>query len=82
MRRNLIIAVNEFLDFVITNDLTSEDEETGEIIRVMDARNPLSLLSNSASVMSPQRAESTKPCLQALKPKFKRCPKRSSKTSS
>lgn len=64
MRRNLIIAVNEFLDFVITNDLTSEDEETGEIIRVMDARNPLSLLSNSASVMSPQRAESTKPCLQ------------------
>jgi hypothetical protein len=27
IRRNIIIAVNEFLNFVISNDLTDEDEK-------------------------------------------------------
>lgn len=63
-RRNIIIAVNEFLDFVIWNDLTDEDEETGEIVRVMKARNPFLLLANDSSVTAPVRNESTKPCLQ------------------
>ena len=31
-RRNIIRVVNEFLNYVINNDLTDEDEETGEII--------------------------------------------------
>jgi hypothetical protein len=63
-RRNVIIAVNEFLNFVISNDLTDEDEETGEVIRVMDARNPFQLLADDKSVTAPTRNESTKPCLQ------------------
>ncbi len=57
-------AVNEFLNYVINNDLTDEDEETGEIIRVMDARNPFQLLSEDKSVSAPNRNETTKPCLQ------------------
>ena len=56
--------MNEFLNFVISNDLTVEDEETGEIIRVMDARNPFQTLIEDKSVTSPTRSESTKPCLQ------------------
>src|SRR5699024_810805 len=63
-RRNIIVAVNEFLNFVISNDLTDEDEETGEVIRVMDARNPFLLLAGDQSVTAPVRNESTKPCLQ------------------
>lgn len=63
-RRNLILAVIEFMDYVITNDLTDEDEETGEIVRVMNARNPFQLLAEDKSVTSPTRNESTKPCLQ------------------
>ncbi len=63
-RRNIIISVNEFLNYVISKDLTDEDEETGEIIHVMDARNPFQLLANDKSVTAPTRNESTKPCLQ------------------
>lgn len=64
MRRNIILAVNEFLDYVIENDLTIEDDDTGEIIRVMEARNPFALLLTDQSISSPNRSESTKPCLQ------------------
>ncbi|EGN74540.1 phage integrase family protein [Idiomarina sp. A28L] len=63
-RKRLITAVNEFLNYVIENDLTDEDEETGEIVRVLNARNPFQLLSQDQSVTSPNRNESTKPCLQ------------------
>jgi len=63
LRRNVIKAVNEFLDYVIDKHLTIEDEETGEITRVLDARNPLSLLLTDQSVTAPTRSESTKPCL-------------------
>ena len=64
MRRSVIIAVNEFLEYVITHHLTEEDPETGEIVRVMEARNPFALMMNSQTVTSPKRSESTKPCLQ------------------
>ena len=63
-RRNMIIAVNEFLNYVINEYLTDEDEETGEITLVMNARNPFQRLSNDISVSAPIRNESTKPCLQ------------------
>ena len=63
-RRNMIIAVNEFLNYVISNDLTDEDEETGEISLVLNARNPFQRLGNDISVSAPVRNESTKPCLQ------------------
>ena len=54
-RRGLIIAVNEFLDYVVAYDLTDEDEETGEIVRVMNARNPFQLLADDKSVTAPIR---------------------------
>jgi len=64
LRRNVILSVNQFLDYVINKDLTIEDEDTGEIVRVLDARNPFSLLLTDQSVISPQRSETTKPYLQ------------------
>jgi len=64
MRQGVIKSVNQFLDHVINQDLTIEDEETGEIVRVMDARNPFALLLTDQSVTTPQRSESTKPYLQ------------------
>lgn len=64
-KRKLIIAVNEFLDYIINNDLTIEDEETGEIVRIDNARNPFSFyLSQQNLSSSTIRAETTKPCLQ------------------
>jgi hypothetical protein len=64
LRRNMIIATNEFLDSILERYLTIEDEDTGEIVRVMGARNPCSLLLNIQSISAPQRSESTKPYLQ------------------
>ena len=64
LRRSVILSVNQFLDYVIDKYLTIEDEETGEIVRVMEARNPFSLLLTDQSVTAPQRSETTKPCLQ------------------
>lgn len=65
MKRKLVIAVNEFLDYIIDHDLTIEDEETGEIVRVDNARNPFSLLLNQQNISSSSiRSETTKPCLQ------------------
>ena len=65
MKGKLIKAVNEFLDYIINNDLTIEDEETGEIARVRNARNPCSLLSNNQNLnINTNRSETTKPCLQ------------------
>lgn len=62
-KRNIILASNEFLDFVLDTYLTIEDEDTGEIIRVMGARNPIALFLTDQSISSPQRSESNKPCL-------------------
>ena len=64
MKRNVIIAVNEFLDFVIEKDLTDEDDETGEVVRVMEARNPFVLMGVDRNAYAPINSESTKPCLQ------------------
>ncbi|MEO9656304.1 gamma-mobile-trio integrase GmtZ [Marinomonas sp.] len=62
-KRTIILASNEFLDFVLDKYLTIEDEDTGEIIRVMGARNPIALFLTDQSISSPQRSESNKPCL-------------------
>ncbi|MCO7232391.1 MULTISPECIES: VPA1269 family protein [unclassified Cobetia] len=64
MRRNVILSVNEFFDYIIGSDLTVEDEETGEVFRLMDARNPFEFMLTDSYVSSPGRSESTKPCLQ------------------
>ncbi len=65
LKRSIIKAVNEFLDYIIDNDLTIEDEDTGEIVRVDNARNPFSLLLSQQNLSSSSiRSETTKPCLQ------------------
>jgi hypothetical protein len=64
LRRKVIAAVNEFLDYIIDSYLTIEDEDTGEIVRVNDARNPFSLLLNKQTLSPPKRSETTKPYLQ------------------
>lgn len=65
MRRKLVVYVNEFLDYILDNDLTIEDEETGEIVRIDNARNPFSFLLNQQNISSSSiRTETTKPCLQ------------------
>jgi hypothetical protein len=63
-KRKLVVAVNEFLDYIINNDLTIEDEETGEIVRVENARNPFFFLTQQNISSSSIRSETTKPCLQ------------------
>lgn len=65
MKRKIVVTVNEFLDYIINNDLTIEDEDTGEIVRVANARNPFALLLTQQNfVPAAARSESTKPCLQ------------------
>ncbi|WP_180023281.1 VPA1269 family protein [Acinetobacter sp. YH1901134] len=64
-KRSLVVYVNEFLDYIIDNDLTIEDEETGEIALIDNARNPFSLLLNQQNISSSSiHSETTKPCLQ------------------
>ncbi|WP_340600954.1 gamma-mobile-trio integrase GmtZ [Acinetobacter sp. HZNU-JH01] len=64
-KRKLVVSVNEFLDYIINNDLTIEDEETGEIVRVENARNPFSFFLTQQNLSSSTiRSETTKPCLQ------------------
>jgi hypothetical protein len=64
LRRNIIISVNQFLNNVIDKYLTFEDEETGEIVRIMGARNPFELLLTDQTITSPQRSETIKASLQ------------------
>lgn len=65
MKRSLVKSVDEFLDYIINSDLTIEDEETGEIVRVDNARNPFKLLLGQQNISSSSiRSETTKPCLQ------------------
>ena len=64
LKRKVIQAINEFLDYIIDQYLTIEDEDTGEIVRINDARNPFSLLLNTQTLSPPKRSETTKPYLQ------------------
>lgn len=65
LKRRFVVSVNEFLDYVINNDLTVEDEDTGEIVRLNNARNPFSnFLSKYNFLSTPPQSETTKPYLQ------------------
>lgn len=66
MKKAFIRAASEFLDYIIINELTAEDEETGEIIRVNNARNPITLYVDQFSNISAPltRTETARPCLQ------------------
>lgn len=64
MKRKIVVSVNEFLDYIIDTDLTEEDEETGVVTRIANARNPCSLLLTQQDPVSANtRSETTKPCL-------------------
>lgn len=65
MKRKIVVSVNEFLDYIIDTDLTEEDEDTGIVTRIANARNPCSLLlTQQEPVSANARSETTKPCLQ------------------
>ena len=42
--RSMLLAVNAYLDSVLKNELTIEDEDTGELVRVEGASNPFATL--------------------------------------
>lgn len=64
MKRKIVVSVNEFLDYIIDTELTEEDEETGVVTRIANARNPCSLLLTQQDPVSANtRSETTKPCL-------------------
>lgn len=60
--RSLLLAVNGYLNDVLKNDLTIEDDETGELVRIEGASNPLSMLEYKGDG-TPGPNESTKPAL-------------------
>lgn len=60
--RNLLSAVNAYLNEIIKKELTIEDDETGELVRVDGANNPFSTLEYTASDQQSGN-ESTKPAL-------------------
>lgn len=61
-RRRLVIAVNEFLEYVLHTHLTEEDDETGELVTVSSARNPLASISVPIDDVA-GRSESYRPAL-------------------
>lgn len=60
--RSMLLAVNAYLDSVLKNELTIEDEDTGELVRVEGASNPLATLEFKGDG-TPGPSESTKPAL-------------------
>lgn len=63
-RRNVVLAVNEFFDYVIKTKLTNEDFKTGQIVRVENAHNPFRNLEYSYVANVVRRGETSKACLQ------------------
>ena len=63
VRRSFLVAVNEFLEKIIRTELTIEDEDTGELVVVMGARNPLANLTVDVSEARSALSETCKPAL-------------------
>jgi len=64
-RRSFVMAINEFLRFIIREDFTLEDDETGELIIAEGISNPLrgSEIEYSASANNSSPGETAKPAL-------------------
>lgn len=60
--RGLLFTVNSFLNEILRSELTIEDEETGELVRVDGANNPFATMEYNSSG-KPGPTESTKPAL-------------------
>ncbi len=62
--RSLLRHVNEYLNHVLKTELTIEDEETGENVRVGNASNPFAHLEHAVTITDNARpSESVKPAL-------------------
>lgn len=60
--RSMLLTVNAYLDSVLKSELTIEDEDTGELVRVDGASNPFATLEYKGDG-TPGPSESTKPAL-------------------
>jgi len=59
-KKKWLFSINEFINWVITECLTLEDDETGEIIRVKNAKNPFAYINFDAEVVSKVANETNK----------------------
>jgi hypothetical protein len=59
-KKKWFFSINEFINWVITECLTLEDDETGEIIRVKNAKNPFAYINFDAEVVSKLANETNK----------------------
>lgn len=62
-RKSALGYINEYLDYIIREKFTIEDEVSGEIVVVKGARNPLSNLSVNAEFTGGRLGETCKPAL-------------------
>jgi hypothetical protein len=62
-RRGVLVAVNEFLDYVLRTKLVIEDDCTGELSTVSGAKNPLSNFVFDPGYVGYQLGETRKPAL-------------------
>ncbi len=62
-RKGAIVYINEYLDYIIKNKLTLEDEISGELIVIKGARNPLANLTVSSELSGGGLGETCKPAL-------------------
>lgn len=64
-KKTAVTEINEFLDYVLLSELTIEDDETGELVRLNDAKNPfLNYYVDQPEITRP--SESVKPRLQFI----------------
>ena len=63
IKRGILVAVNEFLNDVLRKKLSIEDEETGELVVIEGANNPLANFSVDIERKSSGLDESNKPAL-------------------
>lgn len=62
-KKRRLYSINEFLDWIIQTDLTIEDEQSGEIVRLKSAANPFSHINFDNEQSAPVVSETAKPAL-------------------
>lgn len=62
-RKTALVSINEYLDYIIREKLTLEDELSGELVVVKGAKNPFSNLSVNSEFTSDRLGETCKPAL-------------------
>ncbi|MAD76500.1 MAG: integrase [Rheinheimera sp.] len=62
-KKSWLFSINEFLDWIIKNTLTVEDEETGEVSQINGAINPFQQINFNEEATTPVFNETNKPSL-------------------